>query len=358
MRIGVNALYLIPGGVGGTEIYLRCLLRGLAEIDTRNEYVVFTNRETGADLVPRAANFRHAPQSIRASFRPGRILFEQLALPYAGRVDVMFNPGFTAPVLHPNNVTVFHDLQHKKHPEHFRWFDLPFWNLLLWASAKRSNRLISVSNATQSDLLRHYGADSVVVPHGVDPAFFEIAPRRAPEDFLLCVSTLHPHKNIDRLVRAFAVFRATHRNFRLVLAGMKGFFTAQVEEQVRALHLEDAVQITGWIPHAELLDLYRRARAFVYPSTFEGFGMPVLEALAAEIPLACSDIEPLRGLAADDAILFDPASDDAMTRALEQVSQAPARPNQRVRAYTWRRTAELTLRVLNDESLATFPQTL
>ncbi|MEK7755262.1 MAG: hypothetical protein AAB654_25285, partial [Acidobacteriota bacterium] len=85
LRIGVNALYLIPGGVGGTEIYLRSLLHALAEIDSRNEYILFINRETGLDLAPDAPNFTLAPQSVRAAVRPARILWEQLALPVAAR---------------------------------------------------------------------------------------------------------------------------------------------------------------------------------------------------------------------------------------------------------------------------------
>ncbi len=347
MRIGVNALYLIPGGVGGTEIYLRSLLPALAAIDSRNEYVVFTNRETGPDLVPAAPNFTRAPLNVRATFRPGRILCEQIVLPFSQPVDVMFNPGFTAPVAHPNNVTVFHDLQHKRHPEYFRWFDLPFWNLLLWAAVRRSRRLISVSQATANDLTRFYGAASTVVPHGVDPVFFDIAERRAPENFLLCVSTLHPHKNIDRLVRAFAEVRRDHPDVTLVLAGMKGFFSAQVELEIERHNPRDAVRLTGWIPRAELLDLYRRARGFVYPSTFEGFGMPVLEALAARIPLACSDVEPLNSLASPEALLFDPGSDASLTGALRRLLRSEAQPNDRIRAYTWRRTAEMTLSVLN-----------
>ena len=347
VRIGVNALYLIPGGVGGTEIYLRSLLPALAAIDSSNEYVVFTNQETGADLVPAAVNFTRHPLNIRASFRPGRILYEQLVLPFASHVDVMFNPGFTAPIAHPRNVTVFHDLQHKRHPEHFRWFDLPFWNLLLWAAAKRSHALISVSESTADDLQRYYGMPSTVVPHGVDPAFFEIAKQRAPEDFLLCVSTLHPHKNIDRLVRAFARLRQTDPNTRLVLVGIKGFNTTMVQSEIARLKLDEAVRVTGWIPREELLDLYRRARAFVYPSTFEGFGMPVIEALAAEIPLACSDIEPLKSLASPEALLFDPKSEESMASALRRVLRLEPKPNDRIRSFTWKRTAELTLRVLN-----------
>ena len=105
MRIGVNALYLIPGGVGGTETYLRALLAALADIDSTNQYFVFTNRETGADLVPKQANFTHVPQSVRAKSRPMRMLWEQTMLPLAAvrlRLDVMFNPGFTAPIFCPS----------------------------------------------------------------------------------------------------------------------------------------------------------------------------------------------------------------------------------------------------------------
>src|SRR4051794_16875838 len=140
MRIGVNALYLIPGGVGGTEIYLRNLLRALEAVDRTNQYVVFTNRETGPDLVP--GSFLHVPLPVEARNRPWRLLYEQSGLALQlrrHRVHVMFNPGFTAPAF-PGcpNVTVFHDLQHKRHPEHFRWFDLPAWNLFLGLSVRRS----------------------------------------------------------------------------------------------------------------------------------------------------------------------------------------------------------------------------
>src|ERR1700704_1069979 len=139
MRIGVNALYLIPGAVGGTEIYLRNLLRALAEIDSANEYFIFSNRETDEDLAPHQANFQFVQQPVRATIRPARILWEQTLLPLgvaARQVDVLLNPGFTAPIVCGcPQVTVFHDMQHKRHPEHFRWFDLPFWNFLLFWSA-------------------------------------------------------------------------------------------------------------------------------------------------------------------------------------------------------------------------------
>src|ERR1039457_7075377 len=258
LRIGVNALYLIPGGVGGTEIYLRNLLAALAEIDSVNQYVVFTNRETGADLVPRRANFVNAPQGVNAAFRPARILWEQLVLPFAvsgHRLDVLFNPGFTAPIICGcRMVTVFHDLQHKRHPEYFRWFDLPFWNFFLFCSITLSRRIVAVSGATADDLRRFYRLPPArirTVLSGVDPRFFDLAAHRRPEPFLLAVSTLHPHKNLDGLLRAFAAFSERHAGYRLVVCGIHGFFSPELHALRDRLQLAGRVEFPGWIPREQ-----------------------------------------------------------------------------------------------------------
>jgi len=362
LRIGVNALYLIPGGVGGTEIYLRHLLAALAAIDSENEYFVFTNRETDAALVPAAANFHAVPQPVRARFRPARILWEQTGLALATaarRLDVLLNPGFTAPILCAcPEVTVFHDLQHKRHPEYFRWFDLPFWRALLWASAHRSRLLIADSEATRADLVRFYrlAPERIrVAPLGADPAFFEIARARRTaviEPYFLCASTSHPHKGLVPLVRAFARFARERPGFRLVITGVRGFHAQAVESAVGP---SDAVQLTVWLPREELYKLFRHAFAFVYPSTFEGFGLPVIEALAASIPTACSSIEPLASLAGDAALLFEPASVDALYQALERLASdeslrarlAAAGPP-RAAEFTWEKTAVKTLAVVRE----------
>jgi glycosyltransferase involved in cell wall biosynthesis len=351
-RIGVNALYLIPGGVGGTEIYLRELLAALARVDSNNEYYIFTNRETGVDLVPGQANFHWRPQTVPASFRPARILWEQIVLPFH-RLDVMFNPGFTAPLLSAcPQVTTFHDLQHLRHPEYFRWFDLPFWRFLLWASAHRSKKLIAVSQATREDLLKFYRippAKIQVTLHGVNPEFLALD-RSHPEPVLLCVSTLHPHKNIERLIRAYA---RRPRAQKLVLAGMRGFHAEPIEKLISDLGLREHIEITGWLPRKELLGLFERAWAFVYPSTFEGFGMPVLEAMAAGIPVACSDIPPLREVAGDSALLFDPLDEDVIANALDNISddeglrcKLSAAGREGARTFTWEQTARATIDAL------------
>ncbi len=361
MRIGINALYLIPGGVGGTEIYLRSLLGALADLDRENQYVVFTNRETGGQILPARPNFSEAPQPVRASVRPWRILYEQAILPIAAAkrgVEVMLNPGFTAPVVCPCPcVTVFHDLQHKRHPEYFRWFDLPFWRLLLWLAAHRATRILAVSEATRADLLRYYRLreDKIrVVPHGVEERFFEVR-RGQPGKYLLAVSTLHPHKNLDRLVRVFARFHANHPDFRLVIAGMRGFYAEELERLIAAVELEGAVELTGWISRERLAELYGGAWAYINPTLFEGFGMPVLEAMAAGVPTACSSIEPVRSVAGDAALLFDPTSEDTMLEAMTRIvcddslrSRLATAGPRRAAQFSWRTTAEQTLALLQE----------
>jgi glycosyltransferase involved in cell wall biosynthesis len=360
LRIGINALYLIPGGVGGTEIYLRGLLAALAEIDSLHQYFVFTNRETGADLTPAAPHFKSVPQGVRAVRRPARLLWEQTRLPLEAarlKLDVLLNPGFTAPVLCPcPQVTVFHDLQHKRHPEYFRWFDLPFWRFFLYSSAHVSKLVLAISESTAADLRRYYRLPQSavrVVPHGVDPVFFELGLCRRPERVLLAVSTLHPHKNLDRLLQAFSIFLREHPDFRLVVCGMHGFFTERLETLRDELNLGKAVAFPGWISREALHELYTKAWAFIHPSLFEGFGIPVLEALAAGVPTACSAIEPLAAVSGGAALLFDPYDAAAIANALELIStdsalrarlavEGPRRASQ----FSWKTTAARTLEAL------------
>lgn len=348
MRIGINALYLIPGGVGGTEVYLRRLVEALEGLATEHEFIVFTNRETGR------LGRRCVELPVRASFRPGRLLYEQFALPFALRrhgIKALLNPGFTAPAwAGVPQATVFHDLQHKRHPEYFRWFDLPFWELFLWVAARRSEKLIAVSEATRADVRHYYGVDAAVVEHGVEREFFELAGRREDGGYLLCASTTHPHKNHGRLLRAFAALRREAPEARLVLTGVKGFAAAEVEAAVSALGLESGVELKGWVARDELYELFRRARGFVYPTKFEGFGMPVLEALAADVPLACSAIEPLKGIAGECAVLFDPEDDGAVLEALRKLwrGEAPGGGPARAAGYTWERAARETVRALEN----------
>lgn len=356
LRIGVNALYLIPGGVGGTEIYLRNLLGAFAERPRGHQFTVFLNQEADDELVPAHSNFTTLRTAVKAEARPKRIIYEQTSLVRDARragIDVLYNPGFTSPFFAPfPNVTVIHDLQHHRHPEFFKPRDLQAWRLLVWASAKQSRQLLTLSEASREDIHTVYGVPSnrirIAAP-GVESDLFQLK-RSRPEPLVLCVSTLHPHKNIERLVDAFAAFRTKRPEYRLVLAGMRGFHAEAVERRIQERQVDDAVSITGWIPRSEILQLYSRAAMVVFPSTFEGFGMPVVEAMAAGVPLITTAVRPMSDTAGDGAILVAPDNTEGFIAAMEQVAASEtirntliARGRKRAREYTWQRTASITL---------------
>lgn len=370
LRIGINALYMIPGGVGGTEIYLRSLLLALDRLKTPHEFYVFINAESRDGLRPPAlqfdsGKFHIVDTGVPARNRPWRLTWEQVAFPRAlrrHRIDVLFNPGYTAPILSRCPlVTVFHDLQHRRHPEYFRWFDLPFWRAFLYASAHRSKVIIAISEATRRDFIAHYKIDASrvrVVHHGVDAEFFGIReriPNAGGERYILTVSTLHPHKNFQRLVMAFADYVRKRPDVKLVIAGLRGFDSAHISQLIGELQLGEKVRCTGWIPREELYRLYAGADAFINPTMFEGFGMTLLEGMAAGLPVACSDIEPVRSIAGNAALLFNPQSTSEIENALwrisddEELRECLRRSGPvRAREFSWDETARLTLVALTD----------
>lgn len=233
---------------------------------------------------------------------------------------------------------------------------MPFWNFFLYWSIQVSGSIIADSPATAEDLRRWYRLKETklrTVPAGVDPVFFSLAARRHPEKLLLAVSTLHPHKNLDGLLRAFAEFRKQHADYRLIVCGIHGFFSGELHDLRERLDLGESVAFPGWIPREALYDLFTRASAFLYPSLFEGFGLPVLEALAAGVPSACSNVEPMDSIAADAALKFDPRSTAEIATAMERLVSdealrhrlAEAGPR-RAADFSWHATARGVLDAL------------
>ena len=195
--------------------------RSTGGIDTRSN-TIYTNLETGNSIVPPGThNFAAAVQPFAATSRPRRIIWEQTELVSALRrdhIDVMLNPGYTSPFFAPcPTVTVFHDMQHKRHPGFSSSIDLLFFRMFYFAAARRSNRLIAVSGATKDDMLSYYHIPPQkirVIPHGVDPRFFDLGKPAAPPDTktIIAVSTLHPHKGLDRLLRVYAKWYSARRS--------------------------------------------------------------------------------------------------------------------------------------------------
>ncbi len=367
MRIGINALYLIPGRVGGSEIYLRRLLQGLAALDRENDYAVFTNRESRGGLAL-GPNFKEYPCSVRARFRPHRILWEQIVLPLRARklkLDLLHSPGFTAPLFCPcpSLVTIL-DLIYLDFPETFPPLARAMMRFFTRRSARGAARVIALSGYSRDEMLWELDLPPnrvSVVPlgaperesDGLSPeGRREILSRRgivAP--YILAIAAAHPHKNIMRLLEAFYHLRRKGLPHRLVVVGvMHGRYYGELQKACDRLEIGREVVFTGWIPEAEKESVLAGADLLAFPSLLEGFGLPVLEAMKFSVPVACADVPSLLEVTGDAAYLFNPYSVEEIARALEACLTLPdlrrdliAKGRKQAANFSWEKTARQTL---------------
>lgn len=372
MQIALDAQLIHTGASfrsAGVSAYSLNLLRALGAARlagaTRHRFTAYVNAPglalPGVDLV----------QSRLPLQRPlVRIAWEQALFPVAlgdaGLVHGLVNVLPLAARI-PGVVTV-HDLAFLRTPDALPRAKRAYLAALCRASVARAAHVIAVSNQTADDLCALFGTPArkiTVVPNGVGADFIpaadsEIATLRAahvpPARYLLFVGTLEPRKNLDTLVRAFARWRAQaapgDRDIKLVLAGAKGWFYEQIFAQVQALGLADAVLLTGYVPANDLPYWYQAALGFVYPSRLEGFGLPVLEAMACGVPVITSRAPSLMEVAGDAAICVEATDESALAHALALLVTQDAlraelcqRGLARAALFSWQRTAAETLAV-------------
>jgi glycosyltransferase involved in cell wall biosynthesis len=365
-HVGLNLVFLVPGETGGMETAARELIPELVAQAPEASFTAFVNREAAAlggepwgELVPAVT------VPVRARNRIGWVRGEQLLLPRLARragVDVLHSLGSTSPAWGAfRRVTTVHDLNYRVVPEaHFGVRGLGM-RMLVPLSARRSHRLVAVSRSTASDLVRLLGVPREkidVVPWGVGSRATEApAPeaelrarlRLGDRPVVLTVSAKRPHKNLARLLAACAAFEPATRPI-LVLPGYATPYEAELRRMANELGVDGDVRFTGWLSAAELEGLYRAAAAFVFPSLYEGFGLPVLEAMARGVPVACSNRASLPEVAGTAALMFDPESPPAIADAMktlltDQAAAARLRAAGRERAarFTWEAAARATL---------------
>jgi glycosyltransferase involved in cell wall biosynthesis len=257
-----------------------------------------------------------------------------------------------------------HDLSFLRFPEAFRPLHRSYLTLVTKASTRRARRIIAVSESTRQDVIAFCGVAPekvVVVANGVTEVF-SLAPeadvranaRRLglPDRFLLYLGTLEPRKNLVRLLEAYALLRRMRGPTEtppLVLAGGKGWYYDEILSRVSALALEDVVIFPGYVPQEDLPWYYRAAALFVYPSFFEGFGLPVLEAMACGAPVITTTASSLPEVAGDAALLIEPEDIEGMAMAMNRCLDDPDRVAamraagiRRAAGFSWDKTATAT----------------
>lgn len=393
------------GKSGGIETYARKLLGTLQAKDSSNEYLLFCSILNEEAFPISNGNFKKIVSGRSKAFESAKIL----ALPYIAKAfELMeetaglreFKRGVkrlllgahravfvSAEVQCPSRYDLLHymftvfpywvkyevpvvltivDIQHEYHPEFFKKNELESRKKNIKNSAIGADHIIAISEFTKKTIVERYGVppDKITVVHlGFDKDEFKSIDRapveafrqkhRLPEQFLLYPAATWPHKNHINLVRAYRILKDKYRlNYNLVLSGIKKGNHGPVKEEIKKLGLECDIMHTGYLPYKDLPLLYNAASLLVFPSLFEGFGMPVVEAMAAGLPVACSNTTCLPEVGGDAVVYFDPkAPEDIAEKVYKVCSDEELRKAlvekglKRAQLFTWESTARETLYV-------------
>ena len=368
MRFSVDA-HAIGCRLTGNEVYVRNLLDAFAAVDDKSEFVAYVSTAEAAGVTPR--RFTRSRVSRDPFVRLGIDLPRRLRRHRPALLHVQYTAPLNCPV--PVVVTV-HDVSFFEHPEYFtaaRAFQL---RLTVSRTVATAARIITVSEFSRDAIARVYGLDEraiTVVPNAAAGIFRPLPHADStawvwrrfgiPPPFVLNVGDLQARKNQAGLIRAFAeMLRACPQlAHHLVLAGKDGWHGSAVHRAALESGVAERIHFTGFVSDAELLQLYNACEFFVFPSFYEGFGLPVIEAMACARPVACSSTSAVHEVADTCAILFDPHSTREMTRAMVDLAldgELRARMGrlglQRSTHFSWRKAAEKTLEVYREVASA------
>ncbi|GAC1623605.1 MAG: glycosyltransferase family 1 protein [Chloroflexota bacterium] len=367
MHVGISA-YLWHAGqdyrAAGVSTYIQYLVEHLVRLDTGHRYTLFAGHD--APLVEEVEYCLSPVPTLRPEVR---IVWEQTGLPAQARsrkLDVLHATVNVSPLLYPGpTVVTVHDLAFLRHPERFARRKSEYLRHAVRLSARRACRVIAVSQSTKRDVvdLLEVPDDRVSVVHlGVHEQFRpgasirdrpDLLPRGLSGPFVLHVGTLEPRKNIDILIGAFGgARRKLGLPHKLVLVGARGWMFDDLFERVRTLGLENEVLFADFVPQAELPLWYNGADLFVYPSAYEGFGLPLLEAMSCGVPCITSRSSALEEVGGGACLAVEPGSEEDLEVAILRVlTDADLRRRLReqglLRAgdFSWERAARETSRV-------------
>jgi glycosyltransferase involved in cell wall biosynthesis len=363
--IGVNLLWLVPGDVGGSEEYTVGLLTALAELDPPDLAVTLFVNGTFPEVYPELVEaWPTVVAPVSGRHRPARVVAESTWLAQQTRrrgLAAVHHAGGTLPSITPvPGLVTLHDLQPLSHPERFSLLKRTYIRSVVPRSLRRAAVVITLTRFTGDDAVARCGVDPArlrLVPSGIDP------PGPLPGDvdvpavlerhdltgrrIVLFPAITYAHKNHETLIRAFSRLVDERPDLVLVLTGAPGPCEAQVTTAVRSYGLDTYVRRPGRVPARELEVLYRQASVLAFPSAYEGFGLPVLEAMNHGCPVVASTAGALPAVTGGAAVLVEPfdapAWAEALAAVLDQASTADALAvagQRRAREFAWSSSAE------------------
>ncbi|MDD5342169.1 MAG: glycosyltransferase family 1 protein [Patescibacteria group bacterium] len=370
MKIGIDARSLLIEQKEGMHVYADNVIRQFSKWDRLNSYLLFVDKTVPENIKSQFPDNFHFVTLRPKYFWPQTRLTLRFLIKRAKDTDVFYFPTQSMSLWCPKNtLAIIHDVAYLKFPEYFTsWNKFVLSRLTTNFTVRLATKLICVSEQTRKDVIEHYKVPEnkiIVIPHGYDPNVFYV---RNPEEisqaknkygiskkYIAYLGTLQKRKNIVRLIEAYNWLRQNHHiDHQLIIVGKRGWLYQDIFARVKALGLEKDVIFTGYAPINDAAALLSGAGAYVLPSLYEGFGIPVIEAMAAGAPVVVSNTSSLPEVAGQAAeFIQDPYDHLSIARSLWSVINNPARQNdlkqagfEQAKKFSWEKCARETLDVI------------
>jgi len=365
MRVAIDTRKIHDFGIG---TYIRNLLRQLARIDQNTEYILLCREPDLGIAAQLGPNFRGVVEPS-----PNYSLREQIHVPWLlrrERPDVYHAPHYVLPpAVRCRSVVTIHDCIHLMFPQYLpNRAAYAYARASMWAAARRSDRILTVSEASKRDILHFFNVkpEKIVVVYNAIDEHFSATPSeeqvarireryQLDHKFVLYVGNIKPHKNLVRLIEAFSQLRRTHDDLKLLIIGDEISKLPALRRAVHRNKLHKFVRFLGYLKDDTLTVLYRLASVFVFPSLYEGFGLPPLEAMASGTPVVTSNVSSLPEVTGDAAVLVDPYDVDSIADGMRRILDDPRLAEElrikglkRAREFSWERSVEKTQRVYRE----------
>ncbi|MBL7085956.1 MAG: glycosyltransferase family 4 protein [Candidatus Cloacimonetes bacterium] len=364
MIIAINALgpSRFKAGIGN---YVVNIITKLAKLDKKNKYIIYTSKKNADFFQSDNINFNVKDIGFFSKNRMLRIFWEQFLLPISlikNNVDLLHSPGFVCPIIKTcKSVITIHDMTFFSHPKVHTWFKRIYFPIMIYLSSKVCNKIISVSNYTTNETKKYLkisGQKIITIHESFNESLLQVKDYKEnsynkysiDSDYLLFVGTLEPRKNIKSII--LSLDKIKNQNIKLVIVGKKGWMYKEMFSLIQNLKLENRIIFTGYVPDNELGLLFENAKIFIYPSLFEGFGIPILEAMYFNCPVITSNLSSMPEVAGKAAVLVDPYNISELVDAINNILSSKGyrqkliqEGRKNIKKFSWEKTAKKTLKV-------------
>ena len=354
MRIAIDAAQAAVDKKTGIEYFSYQLIDNILKYDKKNEYTILSNQ----DIKFSSKNYKLVKTQKKQFWNKFRLPL----LLFKGNYDAFLEPGYMLPTYTPkNSITYVHDLGFKHFPECYSIKNKLLQEGTLKLAVKKAKAILFLTESSKADFRRFYPnfrRRMQVTSLSIEKQRFDNAntiKRPIKDEYILYVGRLEKKKNILNLIKAYIILSKDGSfKHKLVLAGKPGFGYDEIRNEIKKENLESKVLITGYLSDESLPSYYKHASLFVFPSLYEGFGIPLLEAFASKTPVVCSNTSSLPEVAGEGAVYFDPQKPIQMAEAISETLNSKEiqkklieQGNKRLAGYDWKKTAEIVIDTFN-----------